>query len=51
MQLKGWRMQTAILNHFILLTLSWKNFEILNKIKEEPCNTQKNLKNESLDSK
>ena len=51
MQLKDWHMQPAILSHFIFLTLSGKNFENLNKIKEEPCNTQKNLKNESLGSK
>ena len=51
MQLKGWHMQTAILSHLIFLKLSGKNFENLDKIKEEPCNTQKNLRNESLGSK
>ena len=43
-------MQVAILNHFIFLTLSGKKFENINKIKEEPYKTQKNLKNESLGS-
>ena len=40
MQLKGLNMQTVSLSQFIFLTLTRKNIT-LNKVKEEPRNTQK----------